>query len=110
MAADARIRREEQTLRAMIRLYCRGQRHGTGELCESCSALCDYAVARLASCPYGASKPTCDRCPVHCYRRAEREQVRAVMRYAGPRMLRAHPVLAIWHLLDRRRRRTRPEP
>jgi hypothetical protein len=29
-----------------------------------------------------------------------RERVRAVMRYAGPRMLLRHPILAVLHLLD----------
>jgi hypothetical protein len=32
-----------------------------------------------------------------------RARIRAVMRYAGPRMLFRHPVLAFFHLLDRRR-------
>jgi hypothetical protein len=29
-----------------------------------------------------------------------RQQVRLVMRYAGPRMLFAHPTLAVLHLVD----------
>jgi hypothetical protein len=29
-----------------------------------------------------------------------REKIRDVMRYAGPRMLLTHPVMAIAHLLD----------
>jgi hypothetical protein len=32
-----------------------------------------------------------------------RERIREVMRYAGPRMILRHPILAIWHLLDGRR-------
>ena len=44
------------------------------------------------------------RCPVHCYRPGMREAVREVMRYAGPRMVVRHPVLALRHLLDGRRR------
>jgi hypothetical protein len=37
---------------------------------------------------------------VPCYQRNRREQVRAVMRYAGPRMLWEHPVLTVRHWLD----------
>jgi hypothetical protein len=37
---------------------------------------------------------------VHCYKPDMREKVRAVMRYAGPRMLRRHPVLSVLHLID----------
>jgi hypothetical protein len=33
-----------------------------------------------------------------------REQVRAVMRYAGPRMVKEHPLLAAAHLTDGRRK------
>ena len=44
------------------------------------------------------------KCPTHCYKPEMRERVRAVMRYSGPRMLREHPVLAIAHLADGRRR------
>lgn len=38
------------------------------------------------------------------------EEIRRVMRYAGPRMLYTHPILAIWHLWDERRKPpVRPE-
>lgn len=36
-----------------------------------------------------------------------REKIRAVMRFSGPRMLLVHPVLAVRHLLESRRERTR---
>jgi hypothetical protein len=75
-----------------------------GELCEECGALLAYARARLDRCPYGIDKPTCAKCTTHCYRPAMREQVRAVMRYAGPRMVREHPILAAAHLTDGRRK------
>jgi len=77
----------------------------TGGLCPDCAALLDYARARLARCPYGAQKPTCADCPTHCYKPAMREQMRAVMRYSGPRMLTRHPLLAAAHLIDGRRPR-----
>ena len=99
-----RLARERRTVEAMIRLYCHGK-HGKSEgLCEDCAELLAYAEARLAACPYGEVKPTCVRCPVHCYKPAMREQIRAVMRYAGPRMLWHHPLLAVLHLLDGLRR------
>jgi len=36
----------------------------------------------------------------HCYSRAMREGVVAVMRFAGPRMIYRHPWLAVRHLID----------
>jgi hypothetical protein len=95
-----RLRRERQTLQAMICLYCQEQ-HGTRQgLCPSCVDLEAYALARLAHCRYGSNKSTCVNCPTHCYKPEMRQQVRTVMRYAGPRMLMKHPLLAILHLLD----------
>lgn len=101
--SKARLARELKTIRAMLRIACRDH-HGTDEgLCAQCEALADYAAKRLALCPYGADKPTCVNCRIHCYGRRQREQVRETMRYAGPRMMLRHPVLAIMHVIDGRR-------
>jgi predicted amidophosphoribosyltransferase len=92
--------RERRTVAAMIHLYCQEQ-HGTSEgLCPDCQALQVYAEQRLAQCPFQEGKTTCARCPIHCYKPEMRERIRAVMRYAGPRMLLRHPLMALWHLLD----------
>lgn len=101
--ASRRLRRECRTIQAMIAIYCRDQHGGGGGLCPGCSELLEYATVRLERCPFGEEKPTCVNCPVHCYQPERREQVRAVMRHAGPRMLLRHPLLAIFHLIDGRR-------
>ncbi len=94
------MEREARTVEAMIRLYCRNV-HGSGDaLCPDCTALHSYARQRLQKCPFQEGKTTCARCPAHCYKPQMREQIRAVMRYAGPRMLLRHPVLAMLHLVD----------
>ena len=87
----------------MVAIYCRDHHAAKGSLCESCAGLHAYAMARLDRCVYGEAKPTCKQCPVHCYRKDMREDMREVMRYAGPRMLLSHPILAIRHLLDERK-------
>jgi hypothetical protein len=97
-----RLARERKTVRAMIEMYC-ADHHGGDGLCRECAELADYADRRLDLCPYGPDKPTCTSCPIHCYRPEPRERMREVMRYAGPRMLRKHPYLAIMHLIDDRR-------
>jgi len=91
--------REYQTIEAMVALSCRA-RHGTekGRLCAACQELLIYTKSRLDKCPYQEQKPVCGRCPIHCYKPDMRERIRDVMRYAGPRMLRRHPFLAIRHL------------
>jgi hypothetical protein len=101
-----RIERERKTVEAMIRLYCRDLHHTRDGLCDQCKALHNYAMLRLDKCPFGQEKTTCAKCPVHCYKPAMREEIRQVMRYAGPRMLYTHPILAIRHMLDGRKEPT----
>lgn len=108
-ARPGRIERELRTIEAMIGLFCRDL-HGSGSgLCQECGVLRAYAHERLVRCPFGASKPTCANCTVHCYHGERRERVRSVMRYAGPRMLLRHPVLTLLHLYwDSRRAEPSP--
>lgn len=96
--------RELKTIEAMVSMYCRGHGHGGGvPLCTGCAELLEYATRRLERCVFGDAKPTCANCIVHCYSADMREQVRVVMKWAGPRMLLRHPILGILHVLDGRR-------
>jgi hypothetical protein len=99
----AHMKRERRTVAAMVQLYCRDQHATQGALCDDCQKLLEYAMLRLDRCVFASNKPTCARCPVHCYKPVFRDRIREVMRYAGPRMLLRHPALAVAHLLDRRR-------
>jgi hypothetical protein len=98
--AGKRLAREWQTIAAMVGCYCEGHHDTKAILCPECRELLDYAAVRLGRCRFGVEKPVCVKCPVHCYQRARREQVKAVMRYAGPRMLWQHPMLSLRHWLD----------
>lgn len=104
-----RLARERLTMSKMVGMYC-GAHHGpsNGDICDDCRAFLDYAETRLRKCPYGEDKPTCANCPVHCYKPAQREYARKIMRYAGPRMLLRHPLLAIAHQLDGFRKARHP--
>jgi hypothetical protein len=110
---SSRILRERQTVEAMVRLYCHDHHRTAAEaLCADCQALAAYAGERLAKCPFQENKTVCAKCRVHCYKVQMRERIREVMRYAGPRMPRRHPVMALQHLWDARRkepRRARPK-
>lgn len=92
--------REKKTIAAMVEIYCRGH-HGDrdGGVCEECDRLFHYAVGRLVKCPFGEEKGACSKCRVHCYEASMRKAVHEVMRYAGPKMMKKHPLLAIRHLL-----------
>ncbi|MGL6315174.1 nitrous oxide-stimulated promoter family protein [Vibrio sp. WXL103] len=93
---------EHQTVTHMVMLYCQ-HHHQSGPPCEQCQALLEYAEQKLDRCPYGQDKPACNQCPIHCYKPAQKAQMKAVMRYAGPRMLLRHPILAIRHLIKERK-------
>ncbi|MBT8069064.1 MAG: nitrous oxide-stimulated promoter family protein [Gammaproteobacteria bacterium] len=104
-----RLRSEHKTLVCMTKIYCEDH-HGQhpGGLCGECAALMEYSAKRLAKCPYGEDKPTCANCPIHCYKQQQRELVREVMRYAGPRMPLRHPWRALTHVFDKLRRVVHP--
>lgn len=87
----------------MIALYCRDRHGGGRDLCESCRALWEYTQRRVERCQFGAGKPTCVNCPVHCFKPDRRDDIRRVMRYAGPRMAWRHPLLSVLHVIDGRR-------
>ena len=83
-------------------MYC-ADHHAGSVPCADCAALAVYAERRIQRCVFGPAKPTCANCKVHCYTADMRQRVKAVMRYAGPRMLLRHPVLAVAHMIDGRR-------
>lgn len=94
------IEREKATVARMIALYCR-RVDGSRELCPECAGLLAYARERLDRCPHGEGKPTCRKCTTHCYKPDMRQRMRAVMRFAGPRLIFHYPVAAVRHLLGR---------
>ena len=101
MNENKHLLRECKTVSKMIALFCVSH-HKTpkDQLCDDCQSLEAYAHQRINHCPFGLGKPTCAKCPIHCYQADRRAQIRQVMRYSGPRMLLNHPILAIHHLLD----------
>src|ERR1017187_5069994 len=85
--AGKRLAREWRTIAVMVGFYCEAHHDTKPALCPECQGLLDYAAVRLERCRFGVEKPVCAKCPVHCYQRERSEEVKAVMRYAGPRML-----------------------
>jgi len=101
ISSHPRMQREAKTVAAMIDISCT-EHHGTprGELCGTCADLLDYALLRLARCPFQEGKTSCGNCRVHCYKPDMRERAREAMRTAGPRMPLRHPLMTIWHFFD----------
>ena len=95
---------EHQTIAAMVKIHCKAkhQNQDATGLCTDCIELLDYAETRLDRCHYGQSNPTCNKCPIHCYKPAQKQMVKEIMIFSGPRMLLPHPIRAIKHLLAER--------
>ena len=97
---------EKKLIPEMIRIYCRGNhkesRKEEGvkgkELCSKCKELAEYAEFRLEKCPFKKNKGFCSFCKIHCYKLEYRAEMKAVMRYSGPRMLFTHPIFALSHV------------
>jgi hypothetical protein len=91
---------EKQIVEKMVYIYCRGHKHTPDRtLCADCARLLAYALDRTEHCKRMEMKTFCSKCPVQCYRKTEKEQIRVVMRYAGPRMLLHNPLLTVKHLI-----------
>lgn len=97
-----RIAREKLTIKRMIAIY---QQQCTAANTDNThyEQLFDYAMKRLDRCPFGEEKPACKQCPIHCYQPKQREEMKQIMRWAGPRMLWRHPILTYFHLMDDRK-------
>jgi len=100
MFFDNKSVRDKKTILKMIEIFCRAN-HKSGGLCGNCAELFEYASERIEKCRFGVEKPVCSKCPVHCYKKEMREKIIEVMRFAGPKMVWKHPLLAVFHLLDR---------
>ena len=97
--AEQRILREKKTAEKMTAIYCKANHKIDSGLCSECKDLLNYVQKRLDHCFFGERKPVCGKCPIHCYQKEMREKITTVMRYAGPRMIYKHPVLAIDHII-----------
>lgn len=97
--AKRRVEREKRVIKLMIELYCHKQhQRQSNALCDECQELLEYAHKRLSFCKFGDEKTTCQRCPIHCYKKDMKLKVKEVMRFSGPRILIYDPIEFIRHL------------
>lgn len=105
MRARSQLEKEHETIKTMIQMYCKNCHKSHQVMCQDCTDLFKYAEERLKNCQFGEEKPTCDSCPIHCYKPELRDKVRNVMRYAGPRMIYTHPIMGFRHLYKKIKKR-----
>ena len=85
--------KEKELLTRMISIYEKGHQQDLSELKE-------YAFKRIDCCPRKEEKTFCSSCPIHCYQKKYRDQIKEVMKYSGKRMLFKHPFITIKHLIN----------
>lgn len=98
MDVSKKREKEKKILQSMITVYCRGKHRFGKVLCPECRKLLDYVLYRTEKCPFMETKTFCSACKVHCYSREMQMKMKEVMKYAGPRMIYHHPLLAISHI------------
>ncbi len=106
---EAKRLREKETVSKMIAIYCKKKHSTKHGLCPECTALETYAKMRSDKCPFMETKTFCSNCKIHCYKPDMREKIREVMRFAGPRMLFVHPIMAIRHVIESKKEKRRLE-
>ncbi len=103
MKKNKRLQRERKTIKIMVKMYC-GSVHASRQIpCNECQNLLNYALTKIDRCIFGAGKPACSECLVHCYAKEKREKIKTIMRFAGQRMIYRHPYLGIMHFVDKYR-------
>lgn len=67
-------------------------------LCDECALLASYAIGKLRECPL-SPKPSCKKCPIHCYSKEYRAKMKEVMAFSGKRMILRGRLDLLWHYL-----------
>ncbi|HEY9551609.1 MAG TPA: nitrous oxide-stimulated promoter family protein [Prevotella sp.] len=98
--AKNKIEHEKRIVAQMILLYCK-HKLGCKELPQEYADLTVYCHRRLDNCRWKDRKPSCKRCPIHCYAPHKREQIRRIMRWAGPRMVLYMPMEFLRHVFHK---------
>ena len=102
---NKRLLRKTKTLRLMVQMYCERihhHNHYQPKLCPECEETINYALEKSQKCPYKEKASVCETCKIHCYQKEKQEKMKKIMRFSGPKMIFHHPILAIWHLLDKK--------
>ena len=96
-----------RTLRAIGCMYCKAHHassvKGPHGLCEECTATVAFTHERTKNCPYGHAH-NCQDCTTKCNRGQQQQRVKAMMRYAAPRMLLRHPLMTMDYLSKKLRK------
>ena len=93
--------KDRRILEAIGRIYCKGNHAGRAKdaagMCPECRGVIEQTLARAEACPHG-HEGNCQDCATPCQRGEAQQRIKAIMRYAAPRMMFRHPLMALDYL------------
>lgn len=94
------IPKEKADIRKRFGIYCHSH-HGTSgdKLCPKCTALLATVMTKMNRCPYGITKPICDRCERPCFGAKQTQEFLKIMDSTSKRMFLRHPMMSVKHKL-----------
>lgn len=94
------IPKEKENIKKTFVVYC-GKEHGSkdGKLCPKCTALLAMVMRKMDRCPYGITKPICDRCDISCFGENQTKEFRSIMSGSQKSMFLSHPIMTLKHKL-----------
>ena len=95
------IPKEKENIRKTFGVYCRSKHNTEGDkLCPKCTALLTTIFTKIGRCPYGITKPICEKCETPCFGEKSTNEFRSIMSSAQRKMLLSHPMMTIKHKLQ----------
>lgn len=92
------VPKEKEEIRKTFGVYCHSH-HGTKgkNLCPKCNAILSSVMVKIQKCPYGITKPICEKCDRPCFGPKINEEFRTIMTKTQKKMFLRHPMLAFKH-------------
>ena len=92
------IPKEKANIRKTFGIYCHKHHDTSGDkLCPKCTALLATVMTKMNRCPYGITKPICDRCDRPCFGTKQNREFLQIMNSTS--MFLRHPIMAFKHKL-----------
>ncbi len=94
------IPKEKKNIKQTFMVYCHSNHDTAGDkLCPKCTALLATVMTKMDRCPYGITKPICDRCDRPCFSAEQTQEFLRIMNSSQKRMFLSHPIMTIKHKL-----------
>lgn len=93
--------KERENIRKTFGVYCHSHHNTEGDkLCQKCTALLTTIFTKISRCPYGISKPICDKCETPCFGEKATNDFLTIMKSSQRKMLFSHPMMTIKHKIQ----------